>query len=68
MFVMNSRPIKYSPSEVNGTEERARYMISVAEESLKDIELTDSDKPGFKRFIRKEPLGWSCFDVWHSAI
>ncbi|RIA93882.1 aldehyde dehydrogenase [Glomus cerebriforme] len=51
------RPIKYTPNEINGTEERARYMISIAEESLKDVELTDSDKPGFKRFIRKEPLG-----------
>ncbi|CAG8634261.1 14520_t:CDS:10 [Funneliformis mosseae] len=51
------RPIKYAPSEINGTEERARYMISIAEESLKDVEISDSDKPGFKRFIRKESLG-----------
>ncbi len=35
-------------------------MISIAEESLKDVELSDADKPGFKRFIRKEPLGLLC--------
>jgi len=51
------RPIKYAPIEVNVTKERALYMISIAEESLKDVELPDHDKPGFNRFIRKEPLG-----------
>ena len=54
-YLLLFRPIKYAPNEINGTEERARYMTSIAEESLKDVE--HSDKPGFKRFIRKEPLG-----------
>lgn len=51
------RPIRYSGGEIEGTAERARYMVSIAEESLKDVEIDDSDKPGFRRFIRKEPLG-----------
>ncbi|RIB19169.1 aldehyde dehydrogenase [Gigaspora rosea] len=50
------RPIQYTGGEINGTAERARYMISIAEENLNDTEIKD-DKPGFRRFIRKEPLG-----------
>jgi acyl-CoA reductase-like NAD-dependent aldehyde dehydrogenase len=49
------RPIRYTPHEVNGFAERARYMIEVAEQALADIEV--GGKPGFTRFIRKEPLG-----------
>lgn len=48
------RPIRYG-GEKRGIEERARYMISIAEESLKAVEKTD--KPGFRRFITREPLG-----------
>ncbi len=49
------RPIKYTPGEVRGYEERARHMISIAEASLADVKV--EPKPGFTRFIRKEPLG-----------
>jgi acyl-CoA reductase-like NAD-dependent aldehyde dehydrogenase len=49
------RPISQSPGEVRGFEERARYMASVAEESLADVRV--GDKEGFTRFIRREPLG-----------
>jgi acyl-CoA reductase-like NAD-dependent aldehyde dehydrogenase len=50
------RPIRYSPSEIRrGFQERARYMISVAPETLRDI--PTSPKDGFQRFIRREPLG-----------
>jgi acyl-CoA reductase-like NAD-dependent aldehyde dehydrogenase len=49
------RPIKYSPGEVRGTEERAREMINIAESSLKDI-IVD-EKEGFHRYIHREPLG-----------
>ncbi|CAG8641177.1 17299_t:CDS:10 [Cetraspora pellucida] len=49
------RPIRYTGGEVNVTAERARYMISIAEENLKDVEIMD-DRIGFHRFIRKEPL------------
>jgi hypothetical protein len=32
------RPIRYSPSEVNGTLERARHMIAIAPRALADID------------------------------
>lgn len=49
------RPIAQSPFEMRGFEERARYMIQIAPDALADIEA--KDKPGFTRFIRREPLG-----------
>jgi acyl-CoA reductase-like NAD-dependent aldehyde dehydrogenase len=49
------RPVRYAPNEVAGLEERARYMIAVAERALADVEV--GDKPGFTRFIRRVPLG-----------
>jgi acyl-CoA reductase-like NAD-dependent aldehyde dehydrogenase len=49
------RPIRYSPNEVRGTLERARYMIDIASEALADLDA--GPKPGFRRFIRREPLG-----------
>ena len=32
-------------------------MISIAEPSLADVSLEDTDKPGFKRYIKRTPLG-----------
>ncbi|ORX53944.1 aldehyde dehydrogenase [Hesseltinella vesiculosa] len=49
------RPKRYGGGEVNGVLERANYMISVAEECLKDEVVEDSSTA--KRFLRKEPLG-----------
>jgi acyl-CoA reductase-like NAD-dependent aldehyde dehydrogenase len=49
------RPIAHSPGEIRGFEERARYMIAIAEEALADIQL--EPKSGFTRFIRREPVG-----------
>lgn len=49
------RPIRHSPSEVNGVVERASYMIDIAPEALRDVD--PGAKPGFTRFIRREPLG-----------
>lgn len=49
------RPISQAPGEVGGLEERARHMISIAEEALAPIE--PPPREGFKRFIRREPLG-----------
>jgi acyl-CoA reductase-like NAD-dependent aldehyde dehydrogenase len=49
------RPVSAAPSEVRGFEERARYMIEVAEPTLADVQT--QPKPGFTRFIRREPLG-----------
>jgi acyl-CoA reductase-like NAD-dependent aldehyde dehydrogenase len=49
------RPIRYSPNEVRGTLERARYMIDIAAEALADVNA--GPKPDFRRFVRREPLG-----------
>jgi acyl-CoA reductase-like NAD-dependent aldehyde dehydrogenase len=49
------RPIRYAPNEVRGTLERARYMIGIAAAALADID--PGPKPGFRRFIRRAPLG-----------
>lgn len=49
------RPIRYAPNEVNGTLERARHMIDIAPRALADIGA--GPKEGFRRFIRREPLG-----------
>ena len=49
------RPIRYSPAEVGGFEERARHMIAIAPEALSDVGAGDKD--GFTRFIRRQPLG-----------
>jgi acyl-CoA reductase-like NAD-dependent aldehyde dehydrogenase len=49
------RPISQSPGEVRGFEERARYMIEVAPEALKDLDV--GEKSGFHRFIRRDPVG-----------
>jgi acyl-CoA reductase-like NAD-dependent aldehyde dehydrogenase len=49
------RPIRHSPGEVRGFEERARYMIGIAEQALADLPV--GEKAGFTRFIRHEPLG-----------
>ena len=50
------RPIAYAPFEIRrGFQERAAYMIDIAEATLADITLEPKD--GFRRFIRREPLG-----------
>jgi acyl-CoA reductase-like NAD-dependent aldehyde dehydrogenase len=49
------RPIRYAPNEVRGTLERARHMIAIGPEALADIDV--GRKEGFRRFLRREPLG-----------
>ncbi|KAJ7057783.1 succinate semialdehyde dehydrogenase [Mycena amicta] len=51
------RPISQGAGEARGFLERAKHMLSIAESSLTDVPLTDTDKPGFRRFIRRVPLG-----------
>lgn len=51
------RPIRYTAGEIAGTEERARYMIDIAEQALADIDLSISDNKNIKRFICRVPLG-----------
>jgi acyl-CoA reductase-like NAD-dependent aldehyde dehydrogenase len=49
------RPIRYSAGELRGTADRARAMIRLAPTALADI--VPPEKEGFRRFIRREPLG-----------
>jgi acyl-CoA reductase-like NAD-dependent aldehyde dehydrogenase len=49
------RPVRFAPSEIRGTLERARYMIGIAADALTDVD--PGPKEGFQRFIRREPLG-----------
>ncbi len=49
------RPIRYGAGELRGFEERARYMIDIAETALAPIE--PPAKENFKRWITREPLG-----------
>lgn len=49
------RPIRYAQGEINGFEERAKYMVAEAESSLATLELPE--KEGFIRYIKREPLG-----------
>lgn len=49
------RPISVGAGELRGFEERARYMIDLAEQALAD--LIPTPKSGFERRILREPLG-----------
>jgi len=49
------RPVRYAPGEIRGFEDRARTMLRLAPEALADV--VPPAKPGFERFIRREPLG-----------
>ena len=50
------RPVSQTPGELKrGFHERAMYMCDIAEQALADIAVPE--KPGFRRFIRREPLG-----------
>ena len=52
---MMGEPLSQAKGEVEGMALRARYMASVAEESLAD--LTPRVQPGIERRIVKAPLG-----------
>lgn len=52
---MMGRPVRYG-GEFRGVEERARYMIGIAEKSLQNIP-AEEEKPGFHRMIKREPVG-----------
>ncbi|WKD48843.1 aldehyde dehydrogenase family protein [Microbulbifer spongiae] len=54
---MMGRPIRYSGGEIDGFAERACTLADIAETALTDIPLPF--KPGFTRFIRRDPLGIS---------
>lgn len=49
------RPVRYG-GEFRGFEERVRYMAGIAEASLAPM-VPEDDRPGFRRMIKREPLG-----------
>jgi acyl-CoA reductase-like NAD-dependent aldehyde dehydrogenase len=50
------RPIAQSPGEIlRGFQERARHLCDIAPSALADLD--PGPKAGFRRFIRREPLG-----------
>src|SRR5215207_2555098 len=49
------RPVRYGGGELRGFEERARYMISIAEAALSDLD--PGPKEGFVRYVKRTPLG-----------
>ncbi|KAH7103370.1 succinate semialdehyde dehydrogenase [Auriculariales sp. MPI-PUGE-AT-0066] len=51
------RPITQNGGEVRGMISRAEFMLDIATAALAEVELKETDKPGFRRFIRREPLG-----------
>jgi len=53
--IQMGRPIAHSPGELRGLEERARCMLALAPEALGEVRVPE--KPGFTRFMRREPLG-----------
>lgn len=55
LAVSMGRPIRFGAGEVGGFEERARYMISIADEALSPVD--PGEKQGFERSIERESLG-----------
>jgi acyl-CoA reductase-like NAD-dependent aldehyde dehydrogenase len=49
------RPITQAPGELRGFAARARHMIDIAPQSLASLQ--PQPVPGFRRFIRRAPLG-----------
>src|SRR5690606_20323418 len=49
------RPVRYG-GELGGVRERVTYMVEIAGEALKPVPASNP-KDGFRRYIRKEPLG-----------
>lgn len=49
------RPITQAAGEIRGFLDRAQYMLSIASTSLAPTPLPDT--PGFKRYIKRTPLG-----------
>jgi acyl-CoA reductase-like NAD-dependent aldehyde dehydrogenase len=49
------RPIRHTPGEIRGFEERALYMLEIASRALAPVQ--PDDKTGFRRQIKRAPLG-----------
>ena len=50
------RPLRYTPIEIKTAVMRGRYMLKIAQDSLKDIAGDQSD-PKINRFLKKVPVG-----------
>lgn len=57
LTIQMGRPLSQTPGELRGFLERGNHLVSVAEDALKDVPLKDTDKPGFRRYIRRVPFG-----------
>ncbi|KAI0665553.1 NAD-aldehyde dehydrogenase, partial [Trametes maxima] len=51
------RPVSQVPGEIRGMLDHAEYMLSIAESVLADVLLPDTDKPWFRRSIKRVPFG-----------
>jgi acyl-CoA reductase-like NAD-dependent aldehyde dehydrogenase len=67
------RPISQGPGEVRGLVERSNYMLDIAPSALADVSLADTDKPGFRRYIKRVAVGvvfvvspWKCVSCFRS--
>lgn len=49
------RPVQYCAVEVKTAVKRARYMLKISDEALKNVE--GEAEAGFKRYIKKVPIG-----------
>ena len=50
------RPVRYTPNEIlRGTQERARYMMSIVTEELTDVSVPHVE--GFTKYIERTPVG-----------
>ncbi len=49
------RPTRYG-GEFGGVRERVGYMVEIAERALQPV-MASNEKPGFRRYVRKDPLG-----------
>ncbi|MEO5726068.1 MAG: aldehyde dehydrogenase family protein [Byssovorax sp.] len=64
---MMGKPLKQARNEVGGMVKRARYMISIAEDSLADT--IPPELEGFERRIARAPLGVVfCLPAWNYPL
>ncbi|KAM0793052.1 hypothetical protein ACM66B_000539 [Microbotryomycetes sp. NB124-2] len=57
LTTMMARPRKYTESEITTYQDRAQWLIANAEKSLRDENVDEGRPKGFKRVIRRTPLG-----------
>lgn len=51
------RPVRYTKSEIATFEDRALYLVEQAEKALGDEKVDEGRPEGFKRIIRRAPVG-----------